>query len=169
MSLESKRPYIDEAQSTNRLIRQRMSTADPQQLLVRHEMWLQKSEEDNVAQTLGVPSHVLVHYLGDDAFQCMSIPPRPILVWPAEWRTSAGSAPPAFEDADLNLFSADCQCSGRDMTDSFSTGAETAGIQLILGCALQATSTTPLLMYVQDRCQIRSLQIVPLVVPESED
>lgn len=67
MTPEEKQPFIDECCAENRLLRQRLSSADPQQLLVRHEMWLQES-------TPGVrkavqPSLILVHYLGDDAYQ----------------------------------------------------------------------------------------------------
>jgi hypothetical protein len=80
MPAQAKAPFIDEAQRTNRLIRQRMATADPQQLLVRHEMWLQKAQIGVAAASSGTPARVLVHYLGDDAFQCLSKPPRPILV-----------------------------------------------------------------------------------------
>ena len=84
MTEAQKHPYKVEAQRTNRKLRQRMSSANPEQLLVRHEMWLQRAAVDEPSQTS--PSHlpciVLVHYLGDDAFQMLTVPPRPICVRP---------------------------------------------------------------------------------------
>ena len=84
MTEAQKHPYKVEAQRTNRTLRQRMSSANPEQLLVRHEMWLQRAAVDEPSQTS--PSHlpclVLVHYLGDDAFQMLTVPPRPICVRP---------------------------------------------------------------------------------------
>ena len=53
--------------------------ADPAELLVRHEMWLQGGP-DTAATVGGNATRVLVHYLGDDAFHQMSIPPRPIKI-----------------------------------------------------------------------------------------
>ena len=46
MSEEQKSPYVKEAKIRNRSIRQRMASADPAELLVRHEMWLQKAGGD---------------------------------------------------------------------------------------------------------------------------
>ena len=84
MTEAQKHPYKVEAQRTNRKLRQRMSSANPEQLLVRHEMWLQRAAVDEPSQTS--PSHlpclVLVHYLGDDAFQMLTVPPLPICVRP---------------------------------------------------------------------------------------
>ena len=84
MTEAQKHPFKVEAQRTNRKLRQRMSSANPEQLLVRHEMWLQRAAVDEPSQTS--PSHlpciVLVHYLGDDAFQMLTVPPRPICVRP---------------------------------------------------------------------------------------
>ena len=45
-------------------------------LLVRHEMWVQPIDMLDE----GPPSRVLIHYLGDDGFQRMSVPPAPIRV-----------------------------------------------------------------------------------------
>ena len=98
MTDSQKQPYKIEAQRTNRQLRRRMSGADPEQLLVRHEMWLQPAQPfsgTSAAPTynspavaaaaaavagLQPPTLVLVHYLGDDAYQCLTVPPRPIIV-----------------------------------------------------------------------------------------
>ena len=76
LTAAEKAPYQAEARDKNRLIRQRMAAADPAQLLVRHEMWLRErgqQDDDDV-------NRVLIHYLGDDAFQLLSLPPRPMRV-----------------------------------------------------------------------------------------
>ena len=97
MTDAQKQPFKIEAQRTNRQLRRRMSSADPEQLLVRHEMWLQTARPFSTsavpsynspaaaaaaAAVAGVhpPTLVLVHYLGDDAYQCLTVPPRPIIV-----------------------------------------------------------------------------------------
>ena len=105
MTDSQKQPFKFEAQRTNRSLRRRMSGADPEQLLVRHEMWLQSASPcattavaetahrynspaaaaaaaavAGVQQPLLQPTLVLVHYLGDDAYQCLTVPPRPIIV-----------------------------------------------------------------------------------------
>jgi len=77
-----KQPYKELATQTNRLLRQRMASADPKQLIVRHEMWVQPIEAGQEAGEgqASKPAHVLVHYLGDDAFQCLTIPPQPVFI-----------------------------------------------------------------------------------------
>ena len=88
MTAAQKHPFKVAAQSANRKLRQRMSSADPEQLLVRHEMWLQTAAVDESSQTSQIlPTLVLVHYLGDDAFQMLTVPPRPIRVRPLAVRT----------------------------------------------------------------------------------
>ncbi|KOO34955.1 hypothetical protein Ctob_011177 [Chrysochromulina tobinii] len=62
-----------EALAKNRLVRQRMAAADPAELLVRHEMYLREVGRDEADI-----KRVLVHYLGDTAFQQLSLPPRPM-------------------------------------------------------------------------------------------
>ena len=42
MSEAEKHPFKVDAQRTNRQLRRRMSSANPEQLLVRHEMWIQR-------------------------------------------------------------------------------------------------------------------------------
>lgn len=143
MSADEKLPFVEEAQTTNRLIRSRMATADPQQLLVRHEMWLQKSEPGVAAPSMGPPSKVLVHYLGDDAFQCLSKPPRPILVRGAcRKRTGLDD----FASSNSNKKSAlSLLPSWPDLNDADDTvhpDDETVNIQLILGCVM-ASGTEP--------------------------
>jgi len=64
-----------EALAKNRLVRQRMAAADPAELLVRHEMYLREVGRDEADI-----KRVLVHYLGDTAFQQLSLPPRPMRV-----------------------------------------------------------------------------------------
>ena len=64
-----------EAFAKNRLVRQRMAAADPAELLVRHEMYLREVGRDEADI-----KRVLVHYLGDTAFQQLSLPPRPMRV-----------------------------------------------------------------------------------------
>jgi hypothetical protein len=81
------KPYVAEAEQTNRKARQRLAQADPSELLVRHEMWLQEPEGEAGGATGGEAeddegsdegsTRVLVHYLGDDAFQQMTVRPRP--------------------------------------------------------------------------------------------
>ena len=69
MTEAQKHPYKVEAQRTNRKLRQRMSSANPEQLLVRHEMWLRRAAVDESSPTSPsrLPTIVLVHYLGDVA------------------------------------------------------------------------------------------------------
>lgn len=81
MSAEEKAPYGAEAHANNRLVRQRMADADPAELLVCHEIWLRKCGEPRYGSFKGRcvnGTHcVIVHYLGDDAFQQLSVPPPP--------------------------------------------------------------------------------------------
>jgi len=98
------------AAEANRYHRQRLSMADPQQLLVRHEMWLQAApkydDDDDSTDGEGegeklprlpwvelAPTRVLVHYLGDDAFQSHGVPPVParLLVGPDQQPRSSGA------------------------------------------------------------------------------
>ena len=114
MTEAQKHPYKVEAQRTNRKLRQRMSSANPEQLLVRHEMWLQRAAVDEPSQTS--PSHlpciVLVHYLGDDAFQMLTVPPRPICVRPPVVRAPGSQGP----------------------TDTLSSSCSIGSVQLQLQC-----------------------------------
>lgn len=114
MTEAQKHPYKVEAQRTNRKLRQRMSSANPEQLLVRHEMWLQRAAVDESSQTS--PSHlpciVLVHYLGDDAFQMLTVPPRPIRVRPPAVRAPGSQGP----------------------TDTLSSSCSIGSVQLQLQC-----------------------------------
>ena len=114
MTEAQKHPYKVEAQRTNRKLRQRMSSANPEQLLVRHEMWLQRAAVDEASQTS--PSHlpciVLVHYLGDDAFQMLTVPPRPIRVRPPAVRAPGSQGP----------------------TDTLSSSCSIGSVQLQLQC-----------------------------------
>ena len=114
MTEAQKHPYKVEAQRTNRKLRQRMSSANPEQLLVRHEMWLQRAAVDEPSQTS--PSHlpciVLVHYLGDDAFQMLAVPPRPICIRPPVVRAPGSQGP----------------------TDTLSSSCSIGSVQLQLQC-----------------------------------
>ena len=111
MSEAEKHPFKVDAQRTNRQLRRRMSSANPEQLLVRHEMWIQRcpaapfnANEDAVTantQPSPQPSLVLVHYLGDDAFQMLTIPPKPILV-------VSQPVPTPADARGTNLLSTDC-------------------------------------------------------------
>jgi hypothetical protein len=67
----------EEATQANRLVRQRLRSANPSELLVRHEMWLQLADPKERSAR---PAKTLVHYLGDAAFQNLSIPPVPVIV-----------------------------------------------------------------------------------------
>lgn len=90
MSDDERSVYVQRARTNNRTIRSRMSGADPSELLVRHEMWLYEVGKEK-ADT-GQLQRVLVHYLGDDAFQLMNLPPRAMRVIDdgrAQVRTSA--------------------------------------------------------------------------------
>jgi hypothetical protein len=64
LSDKDKEPYVEQAKRYNRGARARMAGADPSQLLVRHEMWLQ-DQESSAATSSGAAHRVLVHYLGD--------------------------------------------------------------------------------------------------------
>ena len=119
MTEAQKHPYKVEAQRTNRKLRQRMSSANPEQLLVRHEMWLRRAAVDEPSQTS--PSHlpciVLVHYLGDDAFQMLTVPPRPICV-----------SPPVVRAPDV-----------QGPTDTLSSSCSVSSVQLQLQCLPDVT------------------------------
>ena len=62
MGAAAKRPYQEQSQHENRQLRQRMSAADPQQLLVRHEIWIQPQGLTRSKEA--APERVIVHYLG---------------------------------------------------------------------------------------------------------
>jgi hypothetical protein len=125
-----KQPYVVEAKKLNFAIRQRMATADPSELLVRHEMRLKRydAEEEDDATV-----RVLVHYLGDDAFQMLSKPPRPLQV----------RANPSMATTQ-----ADVEQQGQDENSPhvISSSLETAQICIFLGCSdiISTTQTLPM-------------------------
>ena len=70
-----KATYKKEAARLNRNMRARLSSIDPQQLLARHEMWLQSGSNGGKPKPHkpGEAHRLVVHYLGDDAFQCLDM------------------------------------------------------------------------------------------------
>ena len=77
MGDDAKKVYRDEAERSNRLLRQRLASANPSELLVRHEMWIQRVDAESGARSKP-PAWTLVHYLGDAAFQNLTARvPRP--------------------------------------------------------------------------------------------
>ena len=174
MGAAAKRPYQEQSQHENRQLRQRMSAADPQQLLVRHEIWIQPQGLTRSKEA--APERVIVHYLGsqtrrrrppptpppaiafrrsppprplragDAAFQCLSVPPRPVQVEePAQAQARAvtaallrgggnGDAPERLEVDDD-----DDDDDGATATHGATTLApvhQTSDVQIILGCKL---------------------------------
>lgn len=107
LSDEDRRPYQQSALEVNRDSRRRMALADPAQLLVRHEMCL---TGPSVADDVGM--RVLVHYLGDDAFQRLTQPPRPMRVTTLKSTQTkeheAYSLPIGIETARVHLFIGCC-------------------------------------------------------------
>ena len=83
-----KEPFLARAREQSRMRRVRLQRANPAELLVRHDMWLQTTSASTAAvgstmsdEVLSArPQHVLVHYLGDDAYQSLCHPPRPIVI-----------------------------------------------------------------------------------------
>ena len=69
------------------------------QLLVRHEMWLQPAGAHYDADAAAAPTRVLVHYLGDDAFQSNTIPPQPARV---EAAAAPLAAPPSASSSTIS-------------------------------------------------------------------
>lgn len=142
MNEAQKHPFKVEAQRTNRQLRRRMSKANPEQLLVRHEMWIQRASaapldmdanDEALITTSGStsphPTLVLVHYLGDDAFQMLTVPPRPILVkHPSDIAEGVSSAPPG-----------PCSAHARTGTDVVSTNCSIGSVQLQLLCHTDVT------------------------------
>ena len=75
MGAAAKRPYQEQSQHENRQLRQRMSAADPQQLLVRHEIWIQPQGLTRSKEA--APERVIVHYLGSQTRRRRPLPTPP--------------------------------------------------------------------------------------------
>ena len=78
LSEAERQPFNAEAARLNRQSRVHIASVDQEQLLVRHEIWLKMPSPDGMGMIR--PRRLLVHYLGDDAFQRLTAPPRPIIV-----------------------------------------------------------------------------------------
>ena len=82
LDAEARASFVAEAKELNK---RRLALANPSELLVRHEMQLQEKGVEGDGTT------VLVHYLGDHAYQQLAIPPRPTLDYPLGWVAPAPS------------------------------------------------------------------------------
>ena len=94
MPSAEKEAYKAQAAAKNRNARQRMAAAQPQELLVRHEMWLQLSDLWTASDPPfdgACSERLLLHYLGDDAWHCLSCPPDAIGIVTDPWVPSTPS------------------------------------------------------------------------------
>ena len=131
-----KKPFLDQAKKENAQARKRMSSADPAELLVRHEMWLQGGP-DTAATVGGNATRVLVHYLGDDAFHQMSIPPRPIKIVDggSSKGKAGGGAAATSKEGEESLYSDETGSTIPDDPYTLGSDVETSSLQLFLGCS----------------------------------
>ena len=96
-----KEPYQEHARKQMDQRRQRLQHADPAQLLVKHEMWLRSVDG---SESPGGTARVLIHYLGDDAFQVCHQPPRPVVVrWPSSTHCSSDGGAVFTDDETCEL------------------------------------------------------------------
>ena len=123
---EQKQPYVDQAKAHNKQSRQRMASADPAQLLVRHEMCLR---EKGVEAT---GTRVLIHYLGDDAFQLLAHPPRPVRVFRPGPSKGGGSS---TDQQDGALGEGDGSPMSSQLSDAYtlSSAVETSALRFFIG------------------------------------
>lgn len=152
LSAEEQEPFIKEARVFNATSRQRKAHADPSQLLVRHEMCLRVSADgarDGATLPKDVESRYLIHYLGGDAFQLLTIPPRPLRVVSSS--SASAASRPASSGPDATRASPDAPGlhDGLVDGDAIPWGMETASLRLSLGSVLhgptpQAPAPPPL-------------------------
>jgi len=121
MSDAQKRPYQEGAQRENRQLRSVLSRADPAQLLVRHEMWLRRTGDASFEDS---SPGILIHYLGEGAYQNLETPPRPIRVASYLRTTTDDGA-----DADGGT-----QPQTGAFTDELPDGVQVDSVQLALHC-----------------------------------
>lgn len=165
LSEAQKAPYTEEAEKSNEGAKARQALADPAELLVRHEMWLQPVGASTVDGMVHA-SRVLVHYLGDAAGDLLSIPPRPMRVVDLKEVGGAGADDePDGADGEDGADGADDVTRARAHDPyTISGSVETKSLQLFIGVVSASETLLPL-----PQIQMHTARAVPDSVEDEKD